>query len=262
MKTTSSKLALIFLATFSSISFAADIVFQRLSAPDKAIVEDAQVGKIAGDNGSACFRNGDLCAITLNSWVSGLPTDSEGKKYLATVMSEPPHIRNPKMVDEFKARYAKWSNSIQQNGVCHLIDYWSFQYVNTGYVLMSNDLSVDAAFKDATRVFTANLKGYIRVANNGKFLNLIPSQFVSQAVYKRLSAYSENRDENTRPLVKICGSFTGTYDENLTWEQNPKKTYAPLPLVYVFEISKPIEFVNPKTLSTLDTVPSEWYGYK
>ena len=264
MKITSSKMALFFLIyALSSISFAADIIYDRLALSDRQMIDIAKAWKFEKDpnRDQACLNGLNSCVDDINSWLTSIQSEAEGKKYLSQFSDVPPHIYKPKLAEEFKKRYTKWSEQVKAGNICYLIDLWVLRSYNSNFYSLANqDLAIGnvANYQNQALVFDQFPGfGYVMLARNGKKLDLIPNNFITQSVYTRYQKFNNVSDSDLRPKLKICGQFSARYagaaKEGTVPIQEP---------AFIFEANKSVEVIDPKTLKTLDTIPDEWYGYK
>lgn len=266
MKTTFFKISLFFLIhTLSSVSFAADIIYDRLAGSDRLMIDISYKSKINDEfytnKDQSCSKGLDDCIDDINSWINSMQNEINGQKYLSQFSNVPPHIYKPKLVEEFTKRYNKWSSEVKAGNMCYFLNLWILRSYNTNFYSLANqDLAIGnvANFQNQALVFDQFPGfGYVMLARNGKKLDLIPNNFITQSVYTRYQKFNNVSDSDLRPKLKICGQFLARYNgaakEGTVPIQEP---------VFIFEASKPVEVIDPKTLKTLDTIPDEWFGYK
>ena len=85
----------------------------------------------------------------------------------------------------------------------------------------------------------------------------IQAEKVSDQDYAKIAKYSEvSKNEPKRGFLKICGHIGG----NLEFVNNDPTVFAaPVQTGFKFDLTKPLQIVDPDDFSTIETIPMEWF---
>ena len=190
------------------------------------------------------------------------------KAYLSSIDGKPPHVQQQITKDAFTARYDQLKKLVESKNLCFIAP-WKLQFVDNQYHFAGgNGRHTSVRTNDMIRVFPAT---DIYLLMGGKFFAPVPAQTMTDEVYKKFASYSERPDNEARTMLKLCGKFKGEYNRYLLSIAPPPKPVdpngpppappemvSPTEVKSLFELTKPIEIVEPPSMKRLDTIPVEW----
>lgn len=250
------------------VSSSDEILIDYIDSADVVLYWDILAGRTKGHK-AYCQTDAENCSkLVYSNWMRqmGTPTrivDVESRKLFQSSISEkPPHIQQEIVAAAFKKSYERVTATLTGKSVCYFYKPWSLTYLNGKYYLNQEQISfpdneyIGFTPSGSPTIFGADLftgQGYLSM--NGKMSAPIPAKIMGDANYARFAKYANIPEGPSRPILKICGLPKGDYLIPLAPNAPP---WATQELHTLFELSKPIEVVQPPSMKRLDTLPLEW----
>ena len=253
-----------------------EVLLETLDSSDYPLLKDIFESAIGGKPSCPDTVQCDYVVSQWKSEMEGNPTrpslDLNARKaYLSSLDGKPPHVQIQISKDAFSARYSQLKQLVAAKNLCFLAP-WKLQFVDNQYHFSGgNDrhtevrLNLLSTNNYSTQLFRGD-DTYLIL--NGKFFAPVPTQLMTDEIYKKYAGYSE-RPEEKRTKLKVCGKLKGgyeTYLESMATAPkaplDPNVIYGPVAvntIANLFELAKPIEIVEPPSMKRLDTIPPEWF---
>ena len=258
-----------------------EILLENLDSSDYPILND--IFASAGGGKSYCPDTTECTQFVFKSWQDDLNAQpvremldlAARKAYAESLAGQAPHLQQEIAKKAFTARYAKLQELIAGKNICFIYRPWRLEFMDDRYHISGGNgkhTSVLMNLKSSGNFEASVVPGDTYIKENGKFLAPIPAKIFGDENYKKYAAYAEKPSE-MRPALKICGKPAGEYNKYLfSLEKKvvveaavgaPPEAPPELPALQqvanIFQITKPIEVVQPPTMKKIDTIPSEWF---
>jgi hypothetical protein len=249
-----------------------EILLETLDTPDQFILTDILLGYTNGKSKPWCPNQVQECKdFVIASWFREMTTkplrimfvDIPARRaLLSELKGKPPHVQEQVIDAAFHKQYAKVKDSLQGKSICYLYKPWKLNYSEGKYLLSKENVGTRNQFHLAFSEALYGTSGPARSvmgtkvypSKNGKFVVPISPTVMGDANYTRFAKYADVPWGPTRPVLKICGMPRDWYSRPL----NPGEPVGPEPIEILFELSKPIEVVQPPSMKRIDTIPLEW----
>ena len=258
-----------------------EILLEKLDSSDYPILAD--IFASTGGRKSYCPDTTECTQFVFKSWQDDLNAQpvremldlAARKAYAESLAGQAPHLQQEIAKKAFAARYAKLQELIAGKNICFIYRPWRLEFIDDRYHISGGNgkhTSVLMNLKSSSNFQTSVVPGDTYIIENGKFLAPIPAKIFGDENYKKYAAYAEKPSE-MRPALKICGKPAGEYNkylfslekkevaENAVGEPPaaPPELPALQQVANIFQITKPIEVVQPPTMKKIDTIPSGWF---